>query len=242
MFYLEKNKLEHSVTDWPAFYCEQAANAAYPALKAFYQAGCQLPDTPLEQVQMVALDLETTGLDVNKHSIVSIGLVPFTSKRIFLSQAKYWVVKPVSQLNDNSVVIHGITHSEIETAQDLSFILDEFLTEISGKIVVAHYANIEKSFLKRAFIHRINEGIQFPVIDTMSLEAKICRYRPLSWWDKLKGKQAVSLRLSDARNRYHLPYYKPHHALTDALACAELLQAQIAYTQKEQIYLADIWE
>jgi DNA polymerase-3 subunit epsilon len=41
-------------------------------------------------------------------------------------------------------------------------------------------------------------------------------------------KPLPSLRLLHARERYHLPAYENHNALVDALATAELLQAQIA--------------
>lgn len=242
MFYLEKNKLNHKITDWPKFYKEQAEVCENKALKAYYQAGTESPTKALNQTKLVALDLETTGLDAQRNSIVSVGLVPFSINRIYLSQAKYWVVKPRGQLNESSIVIHGITHSEIEQAQDFSHILAELLAALSGKVIVAHCASIEKSFLNKALQHRIKEGIQFPVIDTMHLEAAISQYKPLNLWDRFLGREAVSLRLSDARNRYHLPFYKPHHALTDALACAELLQAQIAYAYSDDIELGKLWE
>ena len=41
-------------------------------------------------------------------------------------------------------------------------------------------------------------------------------------------KTSPSLRLAHARQRYNLPPYHPHHALTDALAAAELFLAQMA--------------
>jgi DNA polymerase-3 subunit epsilon len=40
-------------------------------------------------------------------------------------------------------------------------------------------------------------------------------------------KNSPSLRLTHARERYNLPCYRPHHALTDALAAAELFLAQV---------------
>lgn len=62
--------------DWAARFTELAANARDPRLQAFYQAGCVTADTPLEQVPLLALDVETTGLDANQHAIVSLGLLP----------------------------------------------------------------------------------------------------------------------------------------------------------------------
>ena len=40
--------------------------------------------------------------------------------------------------------------------------------------------------------------------------------------------KANELRLWNARGRYGLPIYRAHNALVDALACAELYQAQVA--------------
>jgi DNA polymerase-3 subunit epsilon len=50
-----------------------------------------------------------------------------------------------------------------------------------------------------------------------------------------------SLRLLYARERYRLPAYENHNALVDALATAELLQAQIAKHKLAQIPVREIW-
>jgi DNA polymerase-3 subunit epsilon len=55
------------------------------------------------------------------------------------------------------------------------------------------------------------------------------------------GRQKTSIRLTDSRTRYHLPYYRQHNALTDALACAELLQAQCATHLMPDTPLNTIW-
>ena len=52
----------------------------------------------------------------------------------------------------------------------------------------------------------------------------------------------VSIRLADTRRRYNLPRYRPHHALTDALASAELLQAQVAHRFSPTTPLRDLWK
>ena len=212
--------------DWAARFAELAASAKDPRLQAFYQAGCVAADTPLEQVPLLALDVETTGLDANQHAIVSLGLMPFNLQRIRCGDARYWVVKPASELSSESVTFHHITHSDIRHAPRLGQILDELLTVMAGKVMVVHYRTIERSFLDQAVREHLGEGLQFPVIDTMQLEARL--HRQPSWWERLLRRQPVSIRLADSRLRYNLPPYQAHHALTDALATAELLQAQVA--------------
>jgi len=250
MFYLDRNSLrdmpernptDPKIDDWPACFAERAKTARYPALKAFYAAGVVAPETPLKDVPLVALDFETTGLDPRRGGIVSIGLVPMDLQRIHCGRARHWVVKPRARLSSESVVVHGITHSEIEDAPDLIQILDQLLEQLRGRVGVVHHRGIERAFLRAALKARIGEEIDFPVIDTMELEARLHRSKPLSFWDRLRGRRPVSIRLAQSRARYHLPHYRPHHALTDALACAELLQAQVAHRFSADTPVGELW-
>ncbi|MFY0664843.1 MAG: 3'-5' exonuclease [Natronospirillum sp.] len=230
-----------AIPDWAERFSELHDHTHHDRLRAFYGVGVVSGDTPLAEVPFVALDFETTGLNPERDGIVSIGLVPMTLARIQCSAARHWVVNPRRVLQDESVVIHGITHSDIAEAPDLMDILDELLTALAGRIVVVHHHRIERQFLDAALKVRINEGIQFPVVDTMELEGRLHRQRPPSFWDKLLRRPQPSIRLADSRTRYHLPYYQPHHALTDALASAELLQAQIAHHYTPDTPIKSLW-
>lgn len=237
----ERSALDTTSQPWPQRMERLAAEATDPRLQAFYRAGCVAPDTPLAEVPMVAVDFETTGMDPNKHSIVSIGLVPFNLQRIKCGDARHWVVKPHLPLIRNSVTIHGITHADIDQAPDLNDVLDDVLSAMAGRIVVVHYREIERPFLDVALKWRIREGIQFPMIDTMAIEAYLHPSRNPNWWQRLRGDQPVSIRLAESRTRYGLPHYMPHHALTDALATAELLQAQVQHHFSPDTPVRDLW-
>lgn len=249
MFYLDREKLQggadrqparQDTTDWKELFASRAASARHPALRRYYQSGVVEPDTPIHQVPLVALDFETTGLDPQKHGIVSIGLVPMDSRRIYCALAREWLVKPRKLLTADSVTLHGITHSQIAEAPDLLLILDDLLTQLQGRIVVAHHGAIERDFLSAALLARIGEDIVLPLIDTMQLEARLLQQN-LGWWDRLRGRKPASIRLAQSRARYRLPHYRPHHALTDALACAELLQAQIAHHFSPDTPVSRLW-
>jgi len=227
--------------DWAARFAALAASATAPHLRAFYQAGCVAADTPLQEVPLLALDVETTGLDASQHAIVSLGLLPFNLQRIRCGAARYWVVKPASELSGESVTFHHITHSDIRHAPRLGQILDELLSAMAGKVMVVHYRNIERSFLDQALRQQLGEGLQFPVIDTMQLEARLYPKRQPGWLGRLLGRQPVSIRLADSRRRYNLPIYQAHHALTDALATAELLQAQVATHHSADTPVGALW-
>jgi len=231
-----------AVPDWPTRYAELAAGARDARLRAFYAAGVPGGDTALAAVPMVALDLETTGLDPRRDEIVSVGVVPMDLACIRASASRHWVVRPRRALDTESVTLHGITHSQVAAAPDLGQVLGELLEALAGRIVVVHCRAIERGFLAAALRERIGETLTFAVIDTMELEARVHRPCARGWWARLFDRSPrASLRLADARARYGLPRYRPHHALSDALATAELLQAQIAYRYAADTPLAVLW-
>lgn len=244
MLYLKRKQGSATTADtpaWPARFRQLAAEAKHPALRAFYAAGAVAGDTPVSQVPFTALDLETTGLDAEKHSIVSIGVVPFTLARIRCGEARYWVVKPRRPLNGESVTIHHITHDEIAHAPDIIEVFGDLLATLSGRVMVVHYRVMERRFLASAMHERLNERLEFPVVDTMELEARIHRRRFRGLLPRLLGRGPASLRLAECRSRYNLPMYSAHHALTDALATAELLQAQIAHRFDPDTPIRELW-
>ncbi|RTE64697.1 3'-5' exonuclease [Amphritea opalescens] len=230
----------HAV-NWPALFQQRAEQASDERLKRFYQQGVVAGDTALADVPLVALDFETTGLNANKDEIISIGLVPFDLQRIRLCDSRYWLLKPNQGLTETSVPFHGITHSQLSAAPDLNLILESVLDAIAGKIVVVHYRNIEREFLNSAIKKRLGEGIIFPMIDTMELEAMLYRRGMLNRLKRLIGWRLESIRLGDSRLRYHLPHYGQHHALTDAIATAELLQAQVLHRYSKVTHLSELW-
>lgn len=214
--------------NWPARYKALSATSRHPCIQHFYQSAVNDLNLPISEVPLVALDFETTGLNFDKDDIVSVGLVPFTSKRIYCKDSAHWLVQPRQKLDEESIVIHGITHSELTGAPDFSSIIEPLLAALAGKVIVVHFAPIERHFLYQALNARLGEGLEFAVIDTLELERRALKAKQ-GLLGRLFNSKLGSVRLADSRTRYSLPAYQNHNALTDAIATAELLQAQLAY-------------
>lgn len=232
---------QHKILNWTHIMAEYRENVRDSRLRDFYAAFVLEKNLPIEAVPFVALDFETTGLDPITDDIISIGLIPFDLRKVYCSRASHWLINPRQPLAEHSVVVHGITHSEISKAPDLERILGEVLTCLAGKMIVVHYNRIEREFLNRALMKRLNEGISFPVIDTMAIEAFLHRRWRKNFWRRLKGGKTVSLRLVDCRERYNLPPHQAHNALADAIATAELFLAQVAHHYSGKTTLAELW-
>lgn len=236
-----KRLFQVPMIDWSRKFEQKREQCTHPALKQFYGVPLPSPSTPLNDVTFLAMDFETTGLNPNSDEIITIGTVPFTLDRIFINQAKHWTVRPRRPLEEESVIIHGITHSDILHAPDISELFPEILEQIAGRITVVHYQRIEREFFDSTLRNRINEGVEFPLLDTLAIEAAIQEKQFGGFLNKLRGKRPNSVRLGASRTRYGLPAYTPHHALTDAIATAELLQAQIAYHYDRTSPIGKMW-
>lgn len=232
-------------SDWQGRFEVLAQQTKDERLRAYYAAGMPAGNTPIKDAPLMAMDVETTGLNPTRDGIVSVGILPMSIDRIQSSASRHWIVQPHVPLADASVTIHGITHSQVADAPEFVDILGELLRAIAGHVLVVHCRAIERQFLNNALNRLIHEPIEIPMIDTMELEARLHRSKPgPSWWDRVirkKQYKPVSIRLADSRRRYGLPFYKPHHALTDALATAELLQAQVAHRYSPETPLDELW-
>lgn len=222
--------------DWPEKFAAHAARAPEGPLKTFYRHGVPAADCPLRDAAMVAIDLETTGLDPDRDSIVSIGMIAMDMDCIYCRDACHWIFKPDRTLSSTSVTFHAITHSDVARSPSLDSRFEDILDVLAGKIMVAHFAPIERRFLEEAARALYGYPLLFPIIDTMELDRR--HYRR-----GLRGLFAKpgSLRLDACRSRLKLPRYKAHHALTDALATAELLQAQVTHRYRPTDPVSWFW-
>lgn len=175
-------------------------------------------------MEMVALDFETTGFDVKRDRIIAAGWVLIRGDRIVMASAREVRVRDdISDSVGQSAVIHGILDSDLDDAGSGEAMLEHLLPELAGRAIVAHGAWIERGFLA-ALLRRLGGTPMLnPFIDTMALERSLIeadggRVRELH----------DDLTLDVCRTRRDLPDHQRHSAGADAVAAAELFLAQIA--------------
>ncbi len=181
-----------------------------------------LARTDYREVEYLAIDLETTGLDIAKDLILSVGYVGVRGTSIDLSSARHRVVRIDRSIPEATAVIHQITDDEAAQGGELAEILEELLEALAGKVMIAHHARIERGFLSNACKRLWRQRLIMPVVDTQTLALRTFERRQTPF-------KASDLRLHALGDRYNLPHYGAHNALSDALASAELFLAQAAY-------------
>lgn len=203
---------------------ESAVVAAPPGpLRDYLSAPFPDPSTPLDEVPLLALDVETTGLDVDEDRVIAVGWVPVDGVSIDLSGAQRHILATRRQVGE-SATVHGLTDDVVAAGEIPIHVLAEVLGALSGRVLLAHHASIEVGFLAAAC--RRVYGVPFVAssVDTLTLQRRVLTEGLGARPDPLPG----ALRLWAARERYGLPRYRAHEPLTDALACAELYLAQVA--------------
>ncbi|QIR14865.1 exonuclease domain-containing protein [Shewanella aestuarii] len=175
---------------------------------------------PIAQTKLMAVDLEMTGLDPKLDQIISIGLIPIYQGSLPLNQARHVMIGIEGSVG-HSATVHGIVDNQLADALTIEQAMAWFLKQTQGHILVAHHAPLDIAFLQNNLASVFGQAVMLPFIDTLAIERK--RYLH-QHGQLIEG----CLRLGQSRERYHLPIYAAHNALIDAIACAELLLAQLS--------------
>jgi DNA polymerase III subunit epsilon len=178
-------------------------------------------NTLCEELVIVSLDLETTGLNPKKDKILSYGFVELHHMTVKLANSSHQLISIDDDIPEESAVIHQITDDQAATGIPLEEAMPILLNELAGKVMLVHYASIEQNFLDAACRKLYGAPFVIPIIDTLVLARRLFERRNHTI-------QAGNLRLFNLRPQYNLPNYKAHNALSDAVATAELFLAMAA--------------
>lgn len=198
-----------------------AAKAPPGPLRDYLSEPAPGEETPLSAARLLAVDVETTGLDPDSGQLLSIGFVPVDGYQVILAGAGQLLIRQSATVGE-SARFHGLTDDALASGNTLAEALDALFGALTGRVLLAHHAAIETGFLARACEQVYGVVPPFSVVDTMSIQFGL-----LSQGFDDEPPQGA-LRLWNARGQYGLPRYAAHEALTDALACAELYLAQVA--------------
>jgi len=174
------------------------------------------PDCPLDEAPLLALDFELDGLRRGAH-LLQAGWLPFSGQTLSLANAVSRDIRSAATLDPRAVTIHGIGEQRAARGESIDTVLADLIEALGGRVMVAHAAAIEREALQGAVRKLFGAHLPIRQICTLTLEQRL---EP-----GLRSTDAY--RLMACRQRYGLPEYTAHDALTDALAAAELFQAQL---------------
>lgn len=172
--------------------------------------------TPWREARFVVVDLETTGLDARRDEIVSFAAVPVLEGRAIPGLSTSLLVRPEHGSGPAATRIHGLRSADLASAPPLALALHAIATALTGSVLVAHAAWIERAFLDAA-LRTAGARLRGPVIDTLALGRRVLTMRGAAVPEHIAlGRLARTL---------GLPVHRPHHADGDALTAAQVFLA-----------------
>ena len=176
--------------------------------------------TRLLDVEFLVLDFETTGLDNSSDHILSMGWVIVRNGKIQLDSACRIDVIADRRIKPEAAVVNHIVSENRREAISIRAAMQQLITAMTGRVILAHCAPIERGFFYRYCQREFNVNfVTLLWLDTMQIEKSLLH--------GIRGQWTDDLQLTAVRARYGLPTYPSHDALVDALATAELFLVQI---------------
>ncbi|MEP1552588.1 MAG: exonuclease domain-containing protein [Paraglaciecola sp.] len=189
------------------------------ALHDFLSVPFPNENTPFSELPILSVDFETTGLNALSDKLLSVGFVSIDKQKIKLGSSYHQIINTKQNLAAENVIIHQITDQQKSAGKSLQMVVETLLKALAGRVMLVHFARIEKQFLKQACIELYGVAPPFMVIDTLALAKRKLDQRDIAY-------DPQELRLSALRHKHNLPNHFAHNALNDAIATAELLLAQ----------------
>ncbi|WP_091168317.1 exonuclease domain-containing protein [Paenibacillus sp. 1_12] len=189
-----------------------------------------LYDIPLDTVELVVFDLETTGFSpYNGDEIISVGAVAVNGDSIMEDQSFYSLVNPKRTIPEQVIELTGITNEMVDQAPDLYQGLRAFLEFVQQKVLVAHGTGHDKHFLNSALWKTSKVSLSHRMLDTMMIGR---------WLNPKLGKYDLDTMLQV----YGIDISLRHHALEDALMTAKLWSSYMIEIKSRDIHsLGDLY-
>lgn len=186
----------------------------------------QLPVPDIHQAhhshRYVVVDVETSGLDMKKDRLISIGAVGLVGGRMDFKDA-FQVVLRQDQVSDHdNILLHGIGGSEQSEGIEPAEALLAFLHYIGKSQLVAYNAFFDQLMIDKAMQEYLGIRLGLTWID-------------LAWVlpDFFSFKSGVRVTLDEWLQLFKIENILRHNAVSDAYSTAKLLQIAIAHGRRK---------
>lgn len=168
--------------------------------------------------EWVALDCETTGLNVGSDEIISIGAVRIVGQRIMTSERFEVLVRPDKGVSPESVRIHRLREQDVAQGLPIDEAMKQLMRFIGARPLVGYYLEFDVAMLNRAIWPLLGQGLPQPKIEVSALYYDH-KFRQMLPYEQQTNPN-IDLRFVTLMADLNLPVREAHDALNDAVMAA----------------------
>jgi len=194
----------------------------YPkSIQDYLNAFKQKRKLDLQEQRFVVFDTETTGFDLKKDRVLSIGAVAINGNKIHLKDSFECFLQQ-SVFNSGTVEIHGIRKNGSQNKLEEKEAIAAFLKYISNAVLVGHHVGFDIAMINAALSRLKYPKLKNKALDTGVLIAKLPN----------ADRQGVPPTLDDLATRFKVPLNDRHTAQGDAYITALVFVKMLRSLQK----------
>ena len=184
----------------------------------------EFDERSLRQQRFVVLDLETSGLNMRRDQVLSIGAVVIENGGIDLSRQFECTLQRDGHRASASTLIHGIAPSEIANGIEPVEALLSFMEFVGDSPLLAFHAEFDQRMLARALKQSLGYRLRHAFFDVAEIAPLVCPQAKLN-----------HAGLDDWTQYFGLQVQQRHHASADALVTAELALILFSKARQQQL-------
>lgn len=173
----------------------------------------------VKDTTFVVIDTETTGLDLKKDEVISVGAYKIVDLTLSFSEKLNLYLKTDLCRIEDSIKIHGITPDKLKNGLERKEALHQFLEFTKGAVLVGYFLEFDLEMLKKHLKEELNLNVSFYGFDVLDLY-------PKKTLDRIP-------KLNELLEEYDLPTTSFHNALEDAYMTA-LLFLKLVYSYRNK--------
>ena len=192
----------------------------------------------LSELKLVVIDMETSGLDIQKDRILSVSTLCIDCLELSIESARQWMVYQPDTPWNEAIKIHGILPSETRHGKPEEEVLRELLRMLENHPVVGHHVGFDMRMLDQATRRHFGLKMRNRMIDTANLSMHVLEAFHRTGYP---GQRLPSL--DEVCAQLNITVIDRHTSTGDAYACAEaflLLCARLRKNIGRSLRLRDL--
>lgn len=175
--------------------------------------------TPLDAVRWVVVDCETSGLDIARDRLLSVGAAAVQGGRIRLADRFSALVGQSEPSDAANILVHGIGGDAQCAGRPLAEVMREFESYLGDARPVAFHAPFDAGILRRHGLKRGHDWLDLATLMPVLYPQRAPKESSLDPWLR----------------EFAITAPQRHDALGDALATAELFLVALAEVRRQRV-------